>query len=746
VVELYWPRGLETVDPDIVLGTVSHGYKDAWPPIDASPESAGECKSEKGLGDSGACNVDIVCEPDWSKEKRGVVHLLLYGSSWCSASLINNTGNDCTPYVLTARHCISTSSEAAGTTFRFNYERTNCGSGPAPMNYKLTGSSLRATWGTTDFTLLEMNQEPLPVWDAYFNGWSRVDDPAQVPGATCIHHPSGDAKKISFELDGIIYGQSSGWGPDHWRVPDWDPTVHGEGTTEGGSSGSPLFDTPDPVADDPHIIGQLHGGLAACGNDLWDEYGRFDLSWTGGGSTSTRLSSWLDPGGASPTTLGGLEHSTCLNPLPELLFDEYFLDDPAGNGNGFAEPSEEVELRISITNSGAGMATGVYGTLSTAMPGVTVTNDTATWRDLAPGATRTSEAPPFRVALDGDFPCDPAGKIIRLTLEVHYDQSSTPARMQLVATVGVPLPDEVFADDLEPEPLEGWRVFGFGGGGWNLIDSADPADYTSPTHSWYAEDVATASQATLLVPQQPPNNPYTPMNEVLPHHARLRFQHRFLTENNIDGGVLEYSVSGGASWYDITYDMATGETKDRFLANGYNGHALALDNRAAWEGDSGGWQQVEVDLADFAGEWLSLRFRFVTNDGNVVDVDGWYIDDVVVDRTKYTCPILGPPAEVTGLLFAKPEPDRISVSYDPAPTGAGVGGPVESYTLQTAGLPGPLEIEFLLGMGQGTSAEMDDDLLPGGLGLLVVGENSQGPGSTGTDSEGAPRPPAEPMP
>jgi hypothetical protein len=689
--------------------------------------------------------VDIACEPDWSKEKRGVVHLLLFGSSWCSASLINNTDLDCTPYVLTARHCIGNASEAAGTTFRFKYQRANCGSGAAPMNNVLTGSSLRATWSATDFTLLEMNQAPLATFEAYFNGWSRVDDPTQFPGATCIHHPSGDAKKISFELDGVVFGQS--YGPDHWRIPDWNPTAHGEGTTEGGSSGSPLFDTPDPIGDEPHIIGQLHGGLAACFNSQWDEYGRFDLSWTGGGSMSSRLSDWLDPGsGASPTTFGGLDHAVCLNPLPELSFAEFFMSDALGNNNGFPEPSEEIDLRVSLTNTGAGAATGVEGTLSTTKPGVTITNDTAAWRTIVVGGTQTQEDPPFRVAIDGDFPCDLAGELIPLTLSVSYDQSTAPERMQFGLRVGLPVPDEVFSDDLEPEQENGWRSFGVGGGGWSLIDSADPNNYSSPTHSWYAEDVVTASQAALTMPQQPPNHPQTPMIDVLPDHATLRFQHRFLTENNIDGGVLEYSIDGAISWHDITYDLATGQPKDRFIANGYNGHSLALNNRAAWEGDSGGWQQVEVDLADFAGEVLGLRFVFVTNDGNVVEVDGWYIDDVLVEYTKYTCPILGPPSEVTGLLLGRPAEDKISLSYDAPPYGAGFGGPVEAYTIQTASLPGPIGVQFHMNLGNTTSTEMSTDQLPDGQGLLIVGENTQGPGPTGSDSEGNPRPPAEPTP
>jgi hypothetical protein len=63
-----------------------------------------------------------------------------------------------------------------------------------------------------------------------------------------------------------------------------------QGVTEGGSSGSPLF------GGDHRIVGQLAGGPSGCGSsDQRDAYGRFDNSWTGGGTKSTRLSNWLDP-------------------------------------------------------------------------------------------------------------------------------------------------------------------------------------------------------------------------------------------------------------------------------------------------------------------------------------------------------------------------------------------------------------------------------------------------------------------
>jgi len=76
-------------------------------------------------------------------------------------------------------------------------------------------------------------------------------------------------------------GYLGGSGSDYWRI-NWE-----DGSTEGGSSGSPVFD------DNQRIIGQLRGGYAACSNDENDWYGRLSRSWTGGGTADTRLSDWL---------------------------------------------------------------------------------------------------------------------------------------------------------------------------------------------------------------------------------------------------------------------------------------------------------------------------------------------------------------------------------------------------------------------------------------------------------------------
>lgn len=261
-------------DLELELTSVNVGYK-----------TFGETLVDK----SGACNVDVVC-PDgdgWRDDIQSVAVISTGGSTFCSGFMVNNTAQDERSFFMTAYHCGIHTSQAPTLVTYWNFNSPTCGQqGGGSLAQFLTGSTFRAESSASDFTLVELNSVPDASWNVAYAGWDRgTQDPTS---ATAIHHPSTDEKSISFEYDALTtttYLQTAVPGDGtHLRVADWDV-----GTTEGGSSGSPLFNQ------NHHVVGQLHGGYAACGNNLADWYGRFSRSWTGGGTSATRLSNWLDP-------------------------------------------------------------------------------------------------------------------------------------------------------------------------------------------------------------------------------------------------------------------------------------------------------------------------------------------------------------------------------------------------------------------------------------------------------------------
>jgi hypothetical protein len=277
---------------------------------------------KSGFGASGSCNVNVNCSEGqaWQQQKNGISRLLVkQGSSlfWCSGSLVNNTRNDGTPYLLTAKHCGPTASEADFNQwiFYFNYEAANC-ENPLiePQTNTLTGAQLRAKSpgspsNFSDFMLLELNQEIPSLYTPYFNGWSRENTVGT--NGVGMHHPSGDIKKIStYKSMPLSSGFGTGiLGPEqlYWQV-FWSATDNGHGVTEGGSSGSPLFDNQG------RIVGALTGGAASCADpNAPDFYGKFSYSWESNGeSIDQQLKPWLDPDNTGLMQLNGFGSDTNL--------------------------------------------------------------------------------------------------------------------------------------------------------------------------------------------------------------------------------------------------------------------------------------------------------------------------------------------------------------------------------------------------------------------------------------------------
>lgn len=238
---------------------------------------------------SGSCNVDVACKDSkgWEREVNSVAVISTGGSTFCTGFMVNNTNNDKTPYFMTAHHCRINPSNAATLVTYWNYQTSKC---KGPRDGKLTdfntGAVHLASGAKSDFALVKLNSQPKPEWNVNYAGWDASGE-VGMPGVG-IHHPNTDEKSISFENEGLEIssygGETSPGDGTHVRVVDWD-----NGTTEPGSSGSPLFD-----ANTHRVLGQLHGGGAACGNDLSDYYGRFSTSWKGDGTKAGSLKFHLD--------------------------------------------------------------------------------------------------------------------------------------------------------------------------------------------------------------------------------------------------------------------------------------------------------------------------------------------------------------------------------------------------------------------------------------------------------------------
>lgn len=262
IVEYYEPAS-QAGNSLLNIATLTHAYRDLE-------------KVARDIGDSGACNNNSICPvgDDWRDQINSVAMIVVNGNGICTGALVNNTANDGQPYFLTANHCLGGS--VATWVYRFNWQSTTCATNNAGAFDTVGGGTLLASGGAADYALLRINNgNPIPTsFNPYYAGWDATGvNPVNQTG---VHHPRGDLKKISFDVNPA--GTGNFGGAVCWRIFTWE-----DGTTEPGSSGSPLFDQ------NKRIIGQLFGGQATCSNNVNDYYGKFDVTYP-------NVCQWLAPG------------------------------------------------------------------------------------------------------------------------------------------------------------------------------------------------------------------------------------------------------------------------------------------------------------------------------------------------------------------------------------------------------------------------------------------------------------------
>lgn len=279
-IEVYVPAGAQRLATRLRAPQVSH----------LLTNSRNDFKMLEKIGESGACNVDVVCRvnelgANFVLAKNAVAHMVFTYSTGatfiCTGTLLNDTvAATQIPYFYSANHCFAGGGGQPVQDFQtvasslntfWKYEASTCGGSTVPGGGRGTqltgGADYLYSNPDTDGMLLRLRTTP-PA-GSELAGWDSTALPASS-AIIGIHHPAGDAKMVSSgqhvpaDSDGFL--NSVGWL---------------SGTTEGGSSGSGLF-TAD--GDGYHLRGGLYGGSASCDNDgalgnagNRDYYSRFDV-------------------------------------------------------------------------------------------------------------------------------------------------------------------------------------------------------------------------------------------------------------------------------------------------------------------------------------------------------------------------------------------------------------------------------------------------------------------------------------
>ena len=308
-------------------------------------ESVAAPQNFSGEGASGVCNVNVNCSEgaDMQDVKNGIVQIVvvvngLIGS--CSGTLVNNTSEDWRPLIMTAYHCTfakrpltgkvmnATEEDFRQWVFNFHYERPGCANNQwvGEKAYSISGAKRLAAVPMdhgSDALLVE-TLTPIPdSYGVYYNGWDRSG--TLEPTAKGLHHPSGDVMKISTITEPLTNGtwltdDNAGARDAHFAVR-YAKTENGHCVTEGGSSGSGLFNNKGL------LIGTLSGGAAECnkGINAKNMYGKLSEHWARSKQNDSLqlqpLAQILDPKGhGTAKTLSGAYKpgATLIAPVAQL--------------------------------------------------------------------------------------------------------------------------------------------------------------------------------------------------------------------------------------------------------------------------------------------------------------------------------------------------------------------------------------------------------------------------------------------
>ncbi|MDO4672010.1 MAG: T9SS C-terminal target domain-containing protein, partial [Porphyromonadaceae bacterium] len=215
IVMEYEPENNEDEGPHIIISDVGYLFSQATPTF---RDNNGQEIVDGEDTSMPNCQINANCPEAsrWRKQMAGVCQIYLtmirdgkkYISA-CSGTLVNNTKEDYSPLIISAAHCMEDIMKHDNYeeyldqwVFNFHYMKPGCSNSPSGYGRQvksMIGCDILTYLpfdGYSDGILLKLKEDIPASYRVFYNGWDRRDH--LYKSAISLHHPSGDAMKISF--------------------------------------------------------------------------------------------------------------------------------------------------------------------------------------------------------------------------------------------------------------------------------------------------------------------------------------------------------------------------------------------------------------------------------------------------------------------------------------------------------------------------------------------------------------------
>ncbi len=309
------------------------------------------------------------------------------------------------------------------------------------------------------------------------------------------------------------------------------------------------------------------------------------------------------------------------------LVDATLADDVAScDADGVIDNGETGNLTVTLMNQGPNNVNHVTLTVTSTNANVSFPDgNTVSFPPVQKNGTSTGS---IRVAVNGAAGLETAD----FKVSVASPELGLPGPLNIVSTHRVNYDEQAAASATESVEAgnPGWTVAGNATTAPN-IDRWQRRAITPTQHVWWGPD--NNGQIDDINPSLPDQQSLiSPAMQVGSGPLVITFQHRFAFEaGNWDGGVIELSTNGGASWTDIG-------------VGSYNGVTSAATNapigasRPAFVNRMVGWPNFATVTRNlgttYANQTVMIRFRVGADDST--GAPGWEIDNITVSGLANT--------------------------------------------------------------------------------------------------------------